>query len=98
MTRGDVEQIVLEAMAAANLGREPAQALTVAPGAPLFGPGSPLDSLGLVGLIVDIEDALRDRGAEAELSSAAAMSRARSPFRDVGSLVDHIMALVAARP
>ena len=92
-----MEQIVLAAMAAANLGRDQRQQLAVTVDAPVFGAGSPLDSLGLVGLIVDIEDALRDRGVEVELSDARAMSQARSPFRDVPSLVAYIDGLVAER-
>ena len=97
MTRGEVEEIVLAAMTAANLGRDRRQQLAVAADAPVFGAGSPLDSLGLVGLIVDIEDALRDRGVEVELSDARAMSQARSPFRDVPSLVAYVDGLVAGR-
>jgi acyl carrier protein len=97
MTRGEVEEIVLAAMTTANLGRDQRQQLAVAADAPLFGPGSPLDSLGLVGLIVDIEDALRDRGVDLELSDARAMSQARSPFRDVPALVAYIDGLVAGR-
>ena len=97
MTRAEMEQIVLAAMTAANLGRDQRQQLAVTADAPVFGAGSPLDSLGLVGLIVDIEDALRDRGVEVELSDARAMSQARSPFRDVPSLVAYIDGLVAER-
>jgi acyl carrier protein len=97
MTRGEVEEIVLAAMTTANLGRDQRQQLAVTADAPLFGPGSPLDSLGLVGLIVDIEDALRDRGVDLELSDARAMSQARSPFRDVPALVAYIDGLVAGR-
>ena len=91
----DIQDIVLAALAGANLARDPGGQLLVAPDAPLFGPGSPLDSLGLVGLLVDIEDALRDRGVEVELSDARAMSQTRSPFRDVPALVGYIDGLMA---
>ncbi len=90
----DIENIVLAALAAANLARDPGRQLIVAPDAPLFGTGSALDSLGLVGLLVDIEDGLRDRGVEVELSDARAMSQTRSPFRDVPALVAYIDGLL----
>ena len=95
LSTADLQEIVLAALATANLARDPDQQLPVAPDAPLFGSGSPLDSLGLVGLLVDIEDALRDRGAEVELSDARAMSQTRSPFRDVPALVGYIGGLLA---
>lgn len=94
LTPADVQEIVLAALAAANQARDPQLQLEVHPEAALFGPGSPLDSLGLVGLLVDIEDALRDRGVEVELSDARAMSQTRSPFRDVPALVSYIGGLL----
>ena len=95
LTHDDIQDIVLAAMGAVNEAREPERQLHIAPDAPLFGPGSPLDSLGLVGMLVDIEDALRDRGVEVELSDARAMSQTRSPFRDVPTLVGYIDGLLA---
>lgn len=94
LTPTDVQQIVLAALAAANQARDPQRQLEVHPEAALFGSGSPLDSLGLVGLLVDIEDALRDRGVDVELSDARAMSQTRSPFRDVPALVAYIGGLL----
>lgn len=60
----------------------------------LFGRKSELDSLGLVTLIVDIEQRLADKlGVEVSLTDEKAMLQARSPFRDVRSLVDYICSL-----
>ena len=60
----------------------------------LFGRKSKLDSLGLVTLIVDIEQRLADEiGLEISLTDEKAMSQTRSPFRDVKSLVDYICSL-----
>lgn len=89
-----VELIVLDALRNANLARDPSAQLVVAPGAPVFGPGSPLDSLGLVALLLDIEDALRDRGCPVLLSDERAVSQKRSPFRSVTTLVDYIGSLL----
>lgn len=85
-----VQAIVLDAIRAANLSREASAQLTVSADAPIFGPGSPLDSLGLVALLLDIEDALRVRGFAVLLSDERAISQRRSPFRTVATLVDYI--------
>jgi acyl carrier protein len=90
VTTTDVQDLVLRAMQNANVARMPDAQLTISPDAPLFGPGSALDSLGLVSLLIDIEDALRDRGIDVMLSDARAMSQKRSPFRSVASLVAFI--------
>lgn len=63
--------------------------------APLFGKDGVLDSLGLVSLIVMIEQALED---ELELSlilaDEKAMSQKTSPFLQAGLLIDYIYTLV----
>jgi 2-phospho-L-lactate transferase/gluconeogenesis factor (CofD/UPF0052 family) len=96
MTRDDIQQVVLTAMAGVNASRDADAQLQLAPDALVFGPGSPLDSLGLVGLLVDIEDALRDAGREVSLSDSRAMSQSRSPFRSVPTLVAYIDELLAS--
>ena len=96
MTNGDIEDAVLHAMRQANLARPPDAQLTVAPDAVLYGAGSALDSLGLVSLLIDIEDALHDRGIDIMLSDERAMSQRRSPFRSVPALVSFICETVAA--
>lgn len=98
MTRADIESIVLAAMRAANAARTPDQQLVVSPDAPVFGRHSTLDSLGLVALLIDVEDALADRGVHVTLSDERAMSQSRSPFRDVPSLVSFIEGLLAPAP
>jgi acyl carrier protein len=80
----------------ANLAREADQQLTVTPNSPLFGHGGQLDSMGLVALIIDIEEALGDAGYPLILTDERAMSQARSPFRDVPSLVAYIEDCLAA--
>jgi acyl carrier protein len=96
MTREDIQGLVLTAVAGVNASRDADQQLPVTPDALVFGPGSPLDSLGLVGLLVDIEDALRDAGHEVSLSDSRAMSQSRSPFRSVPTLVAYIDELLAS--
>jgi len=94
VTTSEVQDLVLRAMGTANVARMPDAQLTVSPDAPLFGPDSALDSLGLVSLLIDIEDSLRDAGIDVMLSDARAMSQKRSPFRSVASLVAFIQETV----
>lgn len=96
MTREEIQELVLAAMAGVNASRDADQQLQVAADALVFGPGSPLDSLGLVGLLVDIEDALRDEGHDVSLSDSRAMSQSRSPFRSVPTLVAYIDELLVS--
>ena len=93
--RSDIERIVLDALCMANLSRDTDRQLEVSPEAPVFGPDSALDSLGLVSLLIDIEEGLRNRGLEVSLSSERAMSQRHSPFRSVPSLVQFIDDLAA---
>src|SRR5271169_2478778 len=91
-----IEEIVLDAIRAANRTRKPDEELVVAADAPLFGPGSRLDSLGLVVLLVDIEEALHAEGLDVTLSDEKAVSRTRSPFRSVPAMVSYIAGLIPA--
>lgn len=57
----------------------------------LMGAKSGIDSVGLVTLITDVEERLADVfGVDLVLADENAMSRARSPFRRVGTLVEYI--------
>lgn len=65
------------------------------PNPPIFGPGAPLDSLGLVNLLADLEYRLAERfGRDVVLASERAMSRGRSPFRDLDSLTEYALELL----
>ena len=90
VTDDAVRGVVLQAMRLANLAREDAAQLEVSAEAPIFGPDSALDSLGLVALLLDIEDGLRGIGCDVVLSDERAMSQKRSPFRNVPALVAYI--------
>jgi acyl carrier protein len=60
----------------------------------LFGRDSILDSLGLVNIVVDLEQRLSDKfSKDISLTDDRAMSQTRSPFRDVRSLIDYIITL-----
>lgn len=90
--RERVMQAVLDAMHLSNQTRGSEEQLAVHAQADIFGGDSPLDSLGLVALLLDIEDGLADAGLGVSLNSEDAMSRQHTPFRNVSTLVDYIMA------
>ena len=63
----------------------------------LYGAGSDIDSLGLVGLLVELEERVSDRyGIPVSLTDEQAMSQERSPYRTVGTLADYLADLIAA--
>ncbi len=62
----------------------------------LFGPSGLLDSIGLVSVIVELEQKLSDRaGRDVSLMDDRALSQARSPFRTVQSLADYAHARIS---
>lgn len=87
--------LVLDALRLTNQTRLAEAQLEVSPTAPIFGPASPLDSLGLVGLLIDLEEACEQAGYVVVLSDERALSETRSPFRDVPSLAAYIARLTA---
>ena len=88
-----IQEVVLEAMRATNQARDAGSQLVVSADAPIFGSDSSLDSLGLVGLLLDVEEGLQAIGCDVVLSDERAVSQKRSPFRNVQSLVGYISIL-----
>ena len=93
LSRSQVTAIVVEAIKDSNELRSPDSQLSENEDAQLFGGEGRLDSMGLVALLMDIEELLLDAGADVSLSSEDAMSRSQSPYRDIRSLVDYIQSL-----
>jgi acyl carrier protein len=61
----------------------------------LIGQSAILDSMGLVSLIVDVEQIIdQDFGITLILADERAMSQKHSPFRSVQSLADYIVQLI----
>jgi len=61
----------------------------------LFGSDSKIDSLGLINLIVTVEQNIEDEfDIPITLADERAMSQENSPFRTVGSLADYIEMLL----
>jgi len=64
----------------------------------LFGGNSIIDSLGLVNLIVVIEEQLSEKfNISIALASEKAMSRKVSPFKTVGSLCNYVEEIISEK-
>jgi D-alanine--poly(phosphoribitol) ligase subunit 2 len=62
----------------------------------LFGAGSLLDSLGLVTLIVELEQAIQEQmNVIVSLADEKALSQERSPFRTIGTLAEYAAEQIA---
>ena len=90
LTSEQIEKLIVEVIENTNQARESDQQIGSSSDSPIFGTDSPLDSLGLVGLLFDVEDALRDHEIEVSLGDERAMSQTRSPFRTVSTLAQYI--------
>jgi acyl carrier protein len=72
---------------------------TVGPQTCLFGPSGLLDSLGLVSVLVELEQKVSDVcGQPISLMDDRAMSEMSSPFRTVDSLADYLGRQLARTP
>ena len=88
--RDDAQRLVLAAVSAANSSAPPDHQVPTQLDAKLIGPGGALDSLGLVGLLVAIEERIQDEcGVALTLADDRAFARERTPFRTLRTLVDY---------
>jgi acyl carrier protein len=66
---------------------------------PLLGDETKFDSLDLVAIVVNFERRVReDLNVNITLTDEKAVSRTRSPFRTVGSLLDYTQSLLPEHP
>ena len=88
-------QLIYEAIDALNTQLPKEEYIEKDDGTALFGTGSKLDSLGLINLIVAVEQNIEDEfDITITLADERAMSQKHSPFRTVGSLADYIEILL----
>lgn len=95
MTRDRVESIVIAALreVGESTGSEGLENPT--PQTKLFGKAGLLGSLGMINLILELEETLFEEfGVNIVIADEKALSQKRSPFRDVSSLVNYITALI----
>jgi acyl carrier protein len=93
MNKDDVVHQIYVAIGRANELREPGQHLSCSEETLLYGAGGGLDSLNLVSLILDVEEAVNaETGGQLVLADERAMAMKRNPFRDVRTFADYVMA------
>jgi acyl carrier protein len=91
ISRGELEKLARQVVLDALEERGAAPPGDFGPASPLFGRGAPLDSLGLVSVVSEIEERLEEeQGLTVVLADERAMSRRASPFRTLASLVDYL--------
>ena len=84
----DIIDIIISAMIEASESSEN----EVNENTPIFGEGSSLDSLGLVTLLVSIEQKIEDEmGVNITIADEKAMSLKNSPFRTIGTLKQFLL-------
>lgn len=95
-TRSNILDVVITSLQeVASLSNNPPQTTNFSEETRLIGQGAILDSMGLVSLIVDVEQTLdQEFGMTLILADERAMSQKRSPFRSVQSLTDYIYQLI----
>jgi acyl carrier protein len=91
-----VQAIVVNALETINEERDGDDKLVVSPQTRLFGADAELDSLALVSVIVDVEDAVSTAsGRTIALTDDRAMSQETSPFTDVQALTAYVVELLS---
>jgi len=91
----DAENLVLESVSELNLQLDENQKLEISPDTQLFGRGSKLDSLGLVNMVVLVEEKTLDKfGKSVTIADERAMSQKNSPFRTVRTLSEYLFILL----
>jgi acyl carrier protein len=91
------KQIVIQALELSNQSRSDDTQIPISDSSILFGPNGHLDSMALVALLMDIEDAFLEQGIDISLSDEKAMSLSRSPFKDIPSITQYIHDVIAAQ-
>lgn len=94
MNRDDVVSLIIAAVDDLKDERELTSSDPVTESTVLFGREGIFDSLGLVSLIVDVEQKIDDLGTSITLGDERAVSQKYSPFRTVQSLADYVCQLI----
>jgi len=98
MERKEIADLVIKSLREVLSQRDEQEQLrhnTLDEATSLIGRNSVLDSLGLVNLIVSVEQKLsEDHDIAVTIADERAMSQEKSPFRTVGSVTDYIALLI----
>ena len=91
------KQIVIQALELSNQSRSDDTQIPLLDTTILFGQNGYLDSMALVALLMDIEDAYQEQDIYISLSDEKAMSLSRSPFKDIPSIIHYVHDVVTAQ-
>ena len=90
-----VQDLIIESVKEINEQLPQEQQLGLSSKTPLIGSNGKLDSLGLINLLLVIEQKIEDEfDVSITISEEKAMSQKRSPFRTIGTLADYINMLL----
>ena len=92
----DLVRLIVDAVQEQCEGRgSTVTAADLGPETPLLGRAGVLDSLGLVTLVVALEQTLEDEyGLSVSLADERALSERKSPFRTIGTLAEYAERLI----
>lgn len=94
----NIRKIIFEAIDEINQQLADGKQILKSDDAVLYGPKSSLDSLGLVNLIVDIEQKFQDEtGISINLADEKALSQKNSPYLSVKSLSEYISRILSEK-
>jgi acyl carrier protein len=91
------KKIVIQALELSNQSRSDDTQIPLLDTTILFGQNGHLDSMALVALLMDIEDAFQEQGLDISLSDEKAMSLSRSPFKNIPSMTQYIHDVITAQ-
>ena len=95
MDRNELVQLIVRAVQDFAMSAKGIQLTEVTESTALFGRKGLLDSLGLVSVVLDIEQEVNGRlNVSVSLADDRAMSQTKSPFRTVASLADYTLTLI----
>jgi acyl carrier protein len=98
ITQAQAQQVIFDALGRLNRERPADDQIAVSLDTPLLRDDASLDSLGLVFLITEIEETLKqDFGVNVSLVSEESFTGSDSPFRTAGTLLTLILHLAGPR-
>lgn len=90
MNHESILALVLETVRAYRLAMNAEGQEVIEPDTSLFGPDGALDSIGLVSVVIELEQKLSDlSGNDVSLMNDRAMSRSHNPFRTPRALAEY---------
>ena len=99
MKREAILDLVIETVRAYRVAMNAGDQTPIEPETSLFGPGGTLDSIGLVSVVIELEQKLSDlSGRDVSLMNDRAMSRSHNPFRTPRALAEYAHGQLSTTP